>query len=341
MGYSAQVIADSVRVGGSSTSKIPSHRLTTLLVSYPRFVHAEHMRHRMGSYCVASSRARPVESIIEEVMTDPVLPIYWGQNQKGMSARRELSPGNRVKAEYRILKLRDQAVAIVKELIHLNSDFPEETAVGLHKQIANRYLEPWMWVTVLMTATEWDNFFFLRCHPDAQPEIRHIAELMRDAMAASTPVPLIPGEWHVPFIRQEDRNDAVNVWIGGGYADSPNPQWTILKQVSVGRCARTSYLTHLGTRDLREDIRLHGDLLSGAFKLPPEPMHLSPFEHVATPLSEDDLILREETEELRKQFPCLLRMSTDRLTQWLNTTGNLVGWKSYRSEIPNEEGPRS
>lgn len=329
MAYSAEVIADSI--SGRD------HRMSTVLATYPRMVHSEHLRHRSFSFSVASSRALPAEKLIEQVLIDPVLPIYWGANQRGMSALTELTPGQRVKAEYRILKLRDAAVATVQELIYLNSDFEDEERAGLHKQIANRYLEPWMWVTVLTSGTEWANFFFLRCHPAAQPEMRYAAELMRGAMANSTPQLLRAGEWHLPFVRPDDWSEAYS----RNETEPPaSDRWSptdLLKQVSAGRCARTSYLTHLGVRDLSEDVRLHGQLLAGGAAIRPEPMHLSPLEHQATPLTEEEYLTQPDAVRLAALFPGLAHKMD--LPRWLNTVGNLVGWRSQRSSIVGEAGP--
>lgn len=325
MSYSATVVADSISEVGYLTPKsfpisTPPYRLTTMLVEEPRPIHAEHLRHRAFSYSVASSRALPASKLIEQVETDPYLPLFWGMMKSGMTSDREVSAGQRVKAEYLILKQRDAAVALVKELIHLNSDFPDEEKVGLHKQIVNRYLEPWMWVTVLTTGTDqaWRNFFFLRCHEDAEPSMRHTAELMRGVVGASTPVVVRAGEWHLPFIQPQDWVDVQGAAQlpsqssdAGADAEAHNERVTdLLKQVSAGRCARTSYLTHLGVRDLSEDVRLHNSLLAGATKSPPEPIHASPLEHQATPLLPGE-----------------------------SARGNLVGWRSYRSTIPGEAGP--
>ena len=110
-------------------------------MTYPRFVHAEHLRHRMFSFNVASSRAIPVEKIIQQVEENPVIPIHWGAAQKGMQASQEVSHGDQVNAEAVILSLRTEALSRARRLLTL----------GLHKQVINRYLEPWMWCTVICT----------------------------------------------------------------------------------------------------------------------------------------------------------------------------------------------
>ena len=134
--------------------------------------------------------------------------------------------------------------------------------LGIHKQVTNRLLEPFMWHTCIVSATDWNNFFHLRCNPQAHPEIRTVATLMRDALDTSQPALLSEGEWHVPFVTCEEQVEL-------GPVDSV--------KVAVGRCARVSYLTHDGRRDPNEDILLHDRLLENG--------HMSPFEHVATPAS--------------------------------------------------------
>ncbi len=137
---------------------------------------------------------------------------------------------------------------------------------GLHKQSANRLLEPWMWITVIVTGNEgaWNNFFALRCHHEAEPHIQKIAGMAREVRSQSIPQKLSAGQWHLPLIGfiDDDGVDERLTW--------PD---VIQVKVSVGRCARVSYLTHDGIRDVQADIDLHDRLLVSK--------HFSPFEHVA------------------------------------------------------------
>ncbi|HEY5258631.1 MAG TPA: FAD-dependent thymidylate synthase [Candidatus Baltobacteraceae bacterium] len=241
MAYAARVLLDSVSELGV--------RLVTMEVTFPRFVLSEFNTHRNFSRNSASSRAVPTAKLIARVETEPVLPLEWGRNKAGMSAddvldEREAEEGTAV-----WLRARDAAVAHARSLQDLH----------VHKQVVNRILEPYMWHTVIVTATEWDNFFALRCAPNAQPEIREAALHMRAALEGSTPRPVAPGDWHLPLIQDDER--ALDI--------------ELLKKVSAARCARVSYLTHDGTRELDKDLELHERLK--------EDRHLSPFEHVATP----------------------------------------------------------
>jgi hypothetical protein len=209
------------------------------------------LRHRMISRNAASSRAIPIAKMLAAVQDDPVMPVWWGKNQAGMVAEGELEGQEKREAELEWLLARDHAVTRVKAL----------QQIGLHKAISNRLLEPWMWSTEIITATEWSNMFGLRCHPHAQPECRVICEMIRDAMAASKPEVLDNGDWHLPLLPDlQELADA-----GLSTRD--------LIRVATGRCARVSYLTHDGKRDPQADIDLHDRLLASG--------HLSPFEHCA------------------------------------------------------------
>lgn len=226
-------------------------RLTTFLLTYPRMIHSEIMTHRALSRNASSSRAIPVNKIIQQVLDDPALPVWWGKNQAGMQAQEELDDTSRCTANNIWLDARDNAVEHARQLVKL----------GLHKQIANRILEPWHHITVVASATEWANFFTLRCHPDAQPEFRVLAERMSVAYRESIPDEDWQG-WHLPFISIEER-------------DTVNDIMTLVK-CSVARCARTSYLNHDQTSpSIEKDIDLHNKLVLQ------RPAHASPAEHPA------------------------------------------------------------
>lgn len=285
MPITAKVLADSVAPCGK--------RLTTLECIYPRFIHSEVLTHRMLSRNSASSRAIPTPKLIQRVIDDPVIPAHIGRNQKGMQAAEALSEVDRASAVSEWLQLRDSAVETARRLHDL----------GVHKQIVNRAIEPWIWITVIISATEWENFFALRCHKDAEPHFQELAHKMRDARDASTPNELPAGGWHLPLIGPEDYESAINLLrekVPDGNHSISLAIPGVLLRVSVGRCARVSYLTHDGKRDLQADIDLHDRLLVQ------RPLHASPAEHVAQALPEPKRI------------------------------GNLVGWRQYRKSLPDE-----
>ncbi len=251
----AKIICDSQPPEGS--------RLTTMEVVVPRIVLAEFNTHRKFSRNSASSRAIPVEKMIRKVEEDPYIPETWGKNQKGMQAEEALDEHRSALARQCWLQARDSAVEHVRTMMGAD--------IGVHKQTTNRLLEPWMWHTIIVTATEWSNFFHLRCHPDAHPAIRLTAEAMLKVYEESTPNKLEWNEWHLPFVRPKDWEEFAKGWMKAG---NPTPE-EMLKfvKVSSARCARVSYLTHDGVRDPELDLKLHDRLLSGG--------HMSPFEHPA------------------------------------------------------------
>ena len=270
MAYGVRVLRDSV-----SPDKL---RLTTLEVTLPRIVLAEFNTHRVFSRNSASSRAIPVEKMLKRVEEDPFVPIYWGKNQKGMQADEELSQDLIDAAEETWLAARDHAVYRVKQMV----------AIGVHKQIANRMLEPWLWHTIIVTSTEWGNFFGLRRHKDAQPEIKRGADVMWEAYQASFPSPVNYGDWHLPLVEPDEAFDLQVKGID-------------VRKVSAGRCARVSYLTHDGKRDPQADIDLCERLIASG--------HMSPLEHVARPLADNE---------------------------WPYDCANFRGWMQFRREIPHE-----
>ena len=245
MTISAKIIEDSVSDAGV--------RLTTLQLQFHRFILPEFNTHRVFSRNFSSSRAVPTEKLIEQVRTNPAMPVHWGRNQPGMQAQEELQGVAREEAQaaWRIASMRAAKDAETLRML------------GAHKQIINRVLEPYLYVSGVVTATEWGNFFSLRAHPDAQPEIHALALAMQAAMQGSTPKPLRAGEWHLPYVSAAEREVF------------PLEQ---LQQFSAARCARVSYLLHDGTQPNPDKDRELFQRLVGS-----TPLHASPIEHQAAP----------------------------------------------------------
>lgn len=287
----AEVICDSVSPCGT--------RLTTFVVTFHRFVLAEFNTHRVFSRNSASSRAIPIEKMLDRVRENPALPVAWGMNKPGMQAGAELPDGAidwcKVQWEYAA-----QQARLAVQALH---------SAYLHKQVANRLLEPFNWHTAVVTAVDFDNFFWQRCHPDAQPEMKAAADAMQLAYYRSTPKQLAIGEWHLPFVQPHERS--------GLCIDT-------LKQISVARCARVSYEQHDGSRALSKDVELYDRLVNGS--------HWSPFEHVATPCTHIKEIdwyyegaeLEDDNETLALHLVCRL-------------TGNFGrGWHQFRKSFKEE-----
>lgn len=227
MGYSCKIIADSVSRAGD--------RLTTMEVTFPRIILAEFNTHRVFSRNSASSRAIPLATQLERITQDPFVPEYWGKLQAGMQANEVVDDTAAFRAQVEWMDACSEAVAFAGRLNKL----------GIHKQLTNRLLEPFMWHTVIVTATEWSNFFALRNNSMAQPEIHTIAAMMQEAYDSGEPDFVDSGKWHLPLIQPDE--------LGGDIE--------MLKKISAGRCARVSYLTHGGVRDQVRMSSYTGDSL--------------------------------------------------------------------------------
>lgn len=241
-------------------SRAPNgQEIVTWELEYPRFIHGEFMTHRLFSRNAASSRAIPVKTVIEQVRNNPAMPIHWGKNQPGMQAKEELTGLELewVQADWWQAALQAAKYA---ELM------AEE---GAHKQIVNRILEPFQRMKTVMTATCMDNWFWLRNHEDAQPEIKELARLMWEALKNSSPVDLNPGDWHTPYYDN-------GCWLASAYEENTLEE---ALAISSSCCAQVSYRKLDDT--LEKAQMVYKRLVES------EPVHASPFEHQATPVDED------------------------------------------------------
>lgn len=275
MQITAKIIADTI---GKHNG-----RITSLQLTMPRFILAQFNTHRMFSRSTASSRAIPVKKMIEQVRNDYVRPIHWGKNQAGMVAEEELP-----------IELRELAKEIWYKSAMCAADYAEQLdKAGVHKQIVNRILEPYMWAHTIVTATEWANFFFLRFDDAAQPEIQVLSRAMKDAMDSSEPT---ESRFHLPYISkteilewQQSKGITTNEVLFNAYE--------YFAPISAARCARVSYLNHDQTAPVIErDLELANRLLAAR--------HASCFEHQAY-----------TTESRTKR------------------RANFIGWQSYRYDL--------
>lgn len=241
MTIEAKIILDSVAMHGG--------RLTTMELKYPRFIHSEFMTHRDFSRNASSSRAIPIEKQIQMVIDDPAVPLTFRKNQKGMQAGEVLPESEQKQAAMHWQWALESAITQASCL----------NKMGVHKQYANRLLEPFAHITVLVSSTRWANFFALRHHSEAQPEIAELARKMWEAYQGSVPQHLAWSRWHLPFITD--------------FEQCEYDEKDVLK-MSVARCARVSYLNHDGTNPTAEgDFKLYDRLLAS------QPLHASPAEH--------------------------------------------------------------
>lgn len=300
---SATILLDSV-----STDNV---RLTTMEVTMHRFVLAEFNTHRVFSRNSASSRAIPFPKMKERVMNDLAFPVHWGAEQKGMQSGERLGGTDELIISEHWRAARLQAVNYAE---YCNKQ-------GLHKSVANRLIEPFMWHTVIVTSTYWENFFAQRCDAQAQPEMKAAADAMLQAFKESEPRLLVTGEWHTPLMRPDDEIDIErhSEQIVGNTDSTASVNETCIelrKRISTARCARSSYLSHHGVRDIAEDLKLFEKLTTY--------MHPSPFEHIATPCTHMDAI-----QQYFDEGPPHLEL---RCHQW----GNFYGWHQFRKSVPGE-----
>lgn len=299
--YNVQIIADSI---------CNDQRIVTLSATYPRFIHSEMLRHRMFTHSVESSRAVPTEKIIERVENEPFVPETFNQRVKGMGVGDAFESADHYSCYGHWIAARDAAVVEAKWLNEFNVD----------KSRVNRLLEPFMFVTDLITATDFDNFFALRDHPDAQLEFQKLARMMREAMEASEPVQLYEDEWHLPLIRYEDEFCEAKA----------TKAWEYFAMVSAGRCCRWSYGVDPqkamsekaeDSSDRAEGLELH--------------RHMSPFEHQARPFLLDELKWITHT-----QWILAGNAPTDtsaKLANSLDYSGNLRHWHQFRKTFKGED----
>lgn len=284
-------------------SKAPSSKeIVTFELEYPRFIHSELMTHRMFSRNAASSRAIPVAKMIEQVRTDYASPVHWGKNQPGMQAKEELQAPS-------LNAVQGMWEDAAKEAAYIAEKMGKSQA---HKQVVNRILEPFQWMKTVVTATEFENFFWLRNHEDAQPEIKKLAEKMLEALKNSRPVILKVGEWHVPY-------------YGEGY-------WKIgdtnllndVLAISSSCCAQVSY--RLLDQTLEKALMIYDRLVES------EPVHASPFEHQATPMKTTKYVWTEDGKPNIYEWEEGITHVARNGKLW---SGNFCGWIQHRQLIPN------
>lgn len=291
-----------------STTKDGSSEIITYELEYPRFIHGELMTHRLFSRNAASSRAIPVDKMMQQVLHEPAMPVEWGINKPGMQAN----------------EIHKNTFACCKAWVNaarraVNSAV-ELQALGLHKQIVNRVLEPFQRMKTIITATEYDNFFYLRCHSDAQPEIRVLSELMYQAYKESTAQILNVGEWHLPYVECEPGRNGLKYFI---FLDNGDKLFLTLedaRKVSSSCCAQVSY--RVLDNGLEKALRIYDQLVTM------KPVHASPFEHVATPMRGTASFGEGADDTVEGGI-------THVDHHGMYWSGNFKGWVQYRQLIPN------
>lgn len=322
----AKVICDSISESGN--------RITTFEIEYPRFILAELNTHKMLEKNSSSSRAIPIKTMIAQIIENGAVPLYWGKTKSGMQAGEEIEGFD---------------LDVIKDLwegakSNAISSADVISQVGLHKQITNRLLEPFQMMKTVITGTDWDNFFNLRIHPDAQPEFCMLAYKMYQAMQESTPKLLRSGEWHLPYLQIHQSEDVSETYYytwdvdttgteTDGYKYEKRLTLEEAQRVSASCTAQTSYRK---SDDSLEKADKVFDMLINA-----EVIHSSPFTHLATPIVE--YIDYFDSDDLDTGFEINIPFHPDSWEDGVThmrkdgtlCSGNLTGWISYRHLIPN------
>lgn len=301
MTISAKVIQDSY-------NPVFDARITTFELEYPRFIHSELLTHRQFSRNAASSRAIPVTKMLELIKDNPAMPVFWGKNKPGMQATEEVSNVDGVKE---LWKEAAKSACSFAKVMH-------DSAV--HKQITNRLVEPFQVMKTVLTSTNFKNFFHLRAHEAAQPEIKELAEQMLAAFNSSYPIELLKNEWHVPYINR------LRMQKGMTYFNEHGDEISVEQalRISTSCCAQVSYRKTDGSQEKSDDI----------FKklIESKPVHSSPCEHQAKPIVADLL-----DTDLTSFFDVEGVTHVDR--NGIPWSGNFHGWTQHRQLISDNVVP--
>lgn len=307
----AKVVCDSISEQGN--------RITTFELEYNRYIHGELLTNRMFSRNCSSSRAIPIKKMIEYTQNNMAMPLYYGSAKSGMQAGEELGstwlPKLLWKSGFYVSK------NIVKAMDKLK----------LHKQIPNRLLEPWQMIKVVVTATDFDNFFNLRIEGAAQPEIAMLAHKMYQAREDSKPKLLKEGQYHLPYVDTYEMgekpitgiiNDDDQYYFS---QDDASKELTLGEAIrmSAASCAAQSYRTESMTLEKANKIF---DML-----VKDKTLHASPFENIATPIhyTNKGMMINEKN-------PVTWQKGITHIDRKGNLhSGNFKGWIQYRHLLDN------
>ncbi len=311
-GITAEVVAYSINQFGEE--------LLTYQLHYPRIIHSEFMTHRMLSKNASSSRAIPVDKQLAYISKNTAMPVQWGKNQAGMQADGEHTGLITFDDDFGIpikpMTPEDAWEYLCLTAIDVSKGFSD---AGYHKQVANRLTEPFQFINVVVSGTDWNNFFYLRHHEDADPTIAELARIMYEAKQEATPKELLHGEYHTPYVQ--------SIRVGGDlkYFTEDNGNSTEISveeaiKVSISCCAQVSYRNQ--DTSLEKALTLYDRLITM------KPAHASPTEHVATPFS--DIEYQNRTATL------FYADAHDLDLPQVMYSGNFKGWSQFRKTIDGE-----
>lgn len=310
MTISAKIIKDSYNPYTES-------RITTFELEYPRFIHSEFLTHHAIVKNSASSRAIPVKTMIDTVRNNPAMPIHWGKAQPGMQAYEECD--EKVTLDDYECSRNTAWKCAMEEMTRHAEAFAK---AGYHKQIVNRLTEPFQHMKVVATATDWNNFLWLRNHADAQPEIHELARLIQEQLDSNNPRTLDDGEWHLPYVHTFRSFDLGKIYNQLLYSLDFEGQNVLTAEqalkISASMCAQVSY--RKSDQSLQKALDIYDRLVNS------EPVHASPFEHQAKCFDPRDADCWPG-----RWLPGITHYTKD--DQFYS--GNLRGWIQHRQLIPN------
>lgn len=290
--------------------------ITTLVLEYPRAIHAQLLTHRVFSKNSSSSRAVPIKAAIEQIDQNPAKYI-WTENQSGMS-------GKPIDDSFKLTHI-DEAVKTLWEhtkqtVLYLGSK-ESEGGLNVHKQNAARFLEPFQNIRVVLTSTEWENWDWLRVDSAAQPEIDLLAKLVLEARENGDYLELAEGEWHVPFIVRKVNPDNGELTYHHPETDA---ELTIKEaiELSMSICAQTSFRKEDYSDEKTENVI--GKLFTG------NKVHASPSEHQATPIP----TFSDYDDSPDTIWPEGVTHMDRKCNYW---SGNFKHWIQNRQLIPNHD----
>lgn len=268
-----------------SKSSVTGKEIVTFELEFPRIILAEFNTHNALSKNASSSRAIPVPTMLKQVRENPAFPVRFGAANAGMQDKGThesyvIMPDPDDLGEYYFATNEDawrQSAIVAADLAEAFHD------AGYAKQICNRLIEPFQMMKVVMTATELNNFFWLRDHEAADPTIAELARKIKKACRHSEPVVLQPGSWHVPYYNSGD-------WTPSGFlsagrdvqVDRFGNDLEHALIISASCCAQVSYRklddTIEKARGVVARLNLKGEE-------PDQPVHASPLEHQASPIA--------------------------------------------------------
>lgn len=315
----------------ASINAATGQKIATMKVVMPRYILAEFNTHRVFSRNSASSRAIPFAKMVKSVKENPFVPIAWQKDHKGMQGTKYFTTKDQIALPHPTLRQVSDVDAPtaftelwsrVREEDILHAEFLNRK--GLTKQMANRRLEADMYHTVLITATEFENFFNLRCPQYAMSDVadtfykskkslmaKHgpgfallsevdwlqmnkgqadihmmaLAEAMYDCYNEAEFKELQPGNWHLPFGDQIDGNELIAAYEKE--FGSVGPHTGNLYHFLIKRIciARCARLSYETLGDTPKiDFISDLKLFEGLSKNG----HFSPFEHVCKAMSTEE-----------------------------------------------------